>query len=240
VDIGGTFTDLQILDTRQRLTLSHKVPTTLDDPSIGLITGLKEAAQRHGLNLRDIGYVVHGTTIATNAVLERKFPRGALVTTKGFEDVLEIGRHSRREVYSVRPHPAPALIERKLRFGVVERMTATGEVEIPLSEAALLDLTARLRRAEVATVAVCLVNAYVNPGHEKRIAKRLAHDLPQLSVSISSEVSPDPRVRAFEYDGAQCSAHPGCETLPRSARSAAEAGRARGATSHCAIERGRM
>src|SRR5690606_9739077 len=124
IDIGGTFTDLQIHDPRQGRILSHKVPTTPEDPSIGLIAGLKRASERYGFQLRDIGYVLHGTTIATNAVLERKLPRGALVTTKGFEDVLEIGRHSRREIYSIRPQPVPPLIERRLRFGIAERITA--------------------------------------------------------------------------------------------------------------------
>ena len=106
-DIGGTFTDLEIFDTRTRRIASHKVPTTPEDPSIGLMTGLKEAGERFGFGLQDIGYLLHGTTIATNAVLQRKFPDGALVTTAGFEDVLEIGRHSRRDIYSVKPRPAP-------------------------------------------------------------------------------------------------------------------------------------
>lgn len=196
IDIGGTFTDLQIHDPRQRRILSHKVPTTPEDPSIGLIQGLKEAGRRYGFELGEIGLVLHGTTIATNAVLQRKFPRGALVTTAGFEDILEIGRHSRREIYSVRPQPAPPLIERKLRFGVTERMTATGKAEIPLTDAALAELVERLRRADVVTVAVSLLNAYVNPDHETKIAERLARDLPGVSVSLSSEVSPE--IREYE------------------------------------------
>jgi len=196
IDIGGTFTDLQIHDPRQRIIRSYKVATTPEDPSIGLIRGLTEASQRYQFALQDIGYILHGTTIATNAVLERKFPRGALVTTAGFEDVLEIGRHSRREIYSVWPQPASPLIERKLRFGVVERMTARGEPEIPLTEAELSDLVEKLRSADVATVAVCLLNAYLNPDHENRVAERLARDLPSIAVSLSSEVSPE--IREYE------------------------------------------
>lgn len=196
IDIGGTFTDFQIHDPWRGRILSHKVPTTPEDPSIGLIKGLKEAGQRYGFELRDIGYVLHGTTIATNAVLERKFPRGALVTTKGFEDVLEIGRHSRREIYSVRPQPAPPLIERKLRLGIAERMTARGTPEIPLTDTALSELVERLRETDVATVAVCLLNAFVNCEHESRIAERLARDLPAIPISLSSEVSPE--IREYE------------------------------------------
>jgi len=125
-DIGGTFTDLQILDSRSGRIVSHKIATTPDDPSIGLMAGIHEAAARFGFALGDVGYLLHGTTIATNAVLERKFPAGALVTTAGFEDVLEITRHARREVYSLRPRPFPVLIPRDRRLGVPERVTASG------------------------------------------------------------------------------------------------------------------
>jgi N-methylhydantoinase A len=108
VDIGGTFTDLQILDEASGALHSLKTPTTPDDPSIGLMTGIIEAAERFGFRLNEIGFLLHGTTIATNAVLERKLPRGALVTTAGFEDVIEIGRHNRRDVYGLRPSPPPS------------------------------------------------------------------------------------------------------------------------------------
>ena len=103
VDIGGTFTDLQIFDARDGRIVAHKLPTTPEDPSIALVEGIKTAGWRYGFTLSDVGYLMHGTTIATNAVLERKLPAGALVTTAGFEDVLEIGRHYRRDVYSIHP-----------------------------------------------------------------------------------------------------------------------------------------
>ena len=118
VDIGGTFTDLQIFDARTGTLASLKTATTPEDPSLGLIFGVKEAARRHGFALADVGYLLHGTTIATNAVLERKLPAGALVTTANFEDVLEIGRHYRREVYAINPQPPPALIPRDRRIGI--------------------------------------------------------------------------------------------------------------------------
>ena len=121
VDIGGTFTDLQIFDARDGRIVAHKLPTTPEDPSIALVEGIKTAGKRYGFTLADVGYLMHGTTIATNAVLERKLPTGALVTTAGFEDVLEIGRHYRREIYSIHPQPVPALIPRNRRFGFRER-----------------------------------------------------------------------------------------------------------------------
>ena len=117
VDIGGTFTDIQIFDARTGKVSAYKLPTTPEDPSIALVDGIKAAGQRYGFALADVGYVLHGTTIATNAVLERKLPRAALVTTAGFEDVLEIGRHNRRDVYSIWPRPVPAL-ERHARAQV--------------------------------------------------------------------------------------------------------------------------
>ena len=98
VDIGGTFTDLQILDARLGVAQAWKTPTTPEDPSLGLLTGVKEASERFGFALSDVGLLLHGTTIATNAVLERKLARGVLLTTAGFEDVLEINRHVRRDI----------------------------------------------------------------------------------------------------------------------------------------------
>ena len=139
VDIGGTFTDLQVFDVRSGAISSFKTPTTPEDPSIGLLTGIKEAASRNGFALADVGYLLHGTTIATNAVLERKLPKGALVTTAGFEDVLEIGRHYRREVYALNPQQPPTLIPRDCRIGITERVRADGNVEVPLTSAAAAD-----------------------------------------------------------------------------------------------------
>ncbi|MGH7124665.1 MAG: hydantoinase/oxoprolinase N-terminal domain-containing protein, partial [Stellaceae bacterium] len=129
VDIGGTFTDLEILDERSGALHSLKVPTTPADPSIGLIEGVKIAARQIGFAVSDIRLLLHGTTIATNAVLQRRLPAGALVTTEGFEDVLEIGRHARRDVYSLHPKREPALVPRDRRFGIVERIRGDGTVE---------------------------------------------------------------------------------------------------------------
>ena len=195
-DIGGTFTDLEIFDARKRQITSYKVPTTPEDPSIGLMIGLKEAAERFGFRLEEIGYLLHGTTIATNAVLQRKFPAGALVTTKGFEDVLEIGRHSRREVYSVKPRPAPPLIARNHRIGIAERIGSNGVVESPLTEAGLDQLVAALATLNVSTIAVALLNAYVNPEHEHKVAAHLQRCLPDIAITLSSAVSPE--IREYE------------------------------------------
>jgi N-methylhydantoinase A len=196
VDIGGTFTDLQIFDARSGAITSFKTPTTADDPSIGLMTGITGAAARDGFALADIGYLLHGTTIATNAVLERKLARGALLTTARFEDVLEIGRHYRRDVYSLNPQPPDALIPRDRRIGIAERIRANGSIEVPLLPAALAHAVDKLDRLEVTSVAVCLLNSYRNPDHENRIAEHLARTRPALKVSCSSGLNAE--IREYE------------------------------------------
>ena len=196
VDIGGTFTDLQIYDARTGAIVGYKTPTTPQDPSIGLMTGIKEAADRYNFTLPDVGFLLHGTTIATNAILERKLPKAVLVTTAGFEDVLEIGRHVRREVYALSPQQPPTLIPRDCRIGVAERIRADGRVEMPLTPAALESLAAAIDRIDPVSVAVCLMNSYLNPQHEQGIAEYLAKTRPALKVSCASALSAE--IREYE------------------------------------------
>ncbi|WP_144183299.1 hydantoinase/oxoprolinase family protein [Elioraea rosea] len=196
VDIGGTFTDLQIFDARSTQVHAWKTPTTPADPSIGLMKGLGEAAQRFGFTLADIGLLLHGTTIATNAVLERRLARGVLVTTAGFEDVLEINRHVRRDIYGLAPDPLPTLIPRDRRLGVLERMRADGSVETPLDQVALQGLVERIAALDGEAVAVTLLNSHANPAHERLLAAHIGDALPGLPVSISADVSPE--IREYE------------------------------------------
>lgn len=196
IDIGGTFTDLQIFDVQKQTVGSLKTPTTPADPSIGLMHGLKSAAERFDFELGDIGYLLHGTTIATNAVLERKLPDGALITTSGFEDVLEIGRHHRREVYSLNPRVPPALIPRDRRFGVAERVRGDGTIACSLTDQALDDIVRRIKELGVTTVAISLINSYLNPVHEILVAERLSQSMPSLKISCSGQLSPE--IREYE------------------------------------------
>ncbi len=196
IDIGGTFTDLQVLDERTGTGGSVKTPTTPEDPSIGLLTGLTEAAKRFGFALADIGLLLHGTTIATNAVLERKLARGVLVTTAGFRDVLEIGRHARTDVYGLRPHKEKPLIPRDRRLGIAERVRADGSVETALTGAALHEMADAVAALGAETVAVSLLNANANPAHEQAIRSHLQSVHRDLPVSLSSEVSPE--IREYE------------------------------------------
>jgi N-methylhydantoinase A len=196
IDIGGTFTDLQVLDERTGALNSLKTPTTPEDPSIGLIAGIEEAGRRFGFEIADIRLLLHGTTIATNAVLERKLPRGVLVTTDGFRDVLEIGRHARRDVYGLRPHREPPLIPRDRRLGVAERIRGDGSVEQALSAAAIARVVVDIRALEAETVAITLLNSSINPAHERMLRDAVMADCPGLAVCISSEVSPE--IREYE------------------------------------------
>ncbi|OYW10557.1 MAG: 5-oxoprolinase, partial [Rhodospirillales bacterium 12-71-4] len=193
VDIGGTFTDLQVLDARHGEVRAWKTPTTPEDPSDGLLTGVREAAERFGFALSDVGLLLHGTTIATNAVLERRLARGALVTTQGFEDVLEITRHVRRDVYGLAPDPFPCLIPRDRRLGVRERLRADGSVEVPLDLGTLLQ---RLDALQPEAIAISLLHAYANPAHERALRAAILAAHPGLPVSLSSDISPE--IREYE------------------------------------------
>ncbi|HWK44022.1 MAG TPA: hydantoinase/oxoprolinase family protein [Stellaceae bacterium] len=196
VDIGGTFTDLQLVDEATGRVAAYKLPTTPEDPSIGLIDGIRGACARHGLALDRVEVVMHGTTIATNAVLQRRLPEGALITTAGFEDVLEIGRHARRDVYGLKAEPRTLLIPRHRRFGVVERIGADGRMIAPLDEAAATDLARRIATSGWPVVAVALLHAYANPIHERRLREIIEREAPGVEISLSSEISPE--IREFE------------------------------------------
>lgn len=201
VDIGGTFTDLQIFDARTGAAVPFKVPTTPKDPSIGFMKGIAGAAARYGFALDEVGLVLHGTTIATNAVLERKLAVGALVATRGFEDVLEIGRHVRKDLYGLKAEKRSLLIPRRRRFGLAERMRADGSAETPLNRAAAKALIETMHSSggedgAVEAVAVCLLHAYANPAHEQAFKAMLAELWPDAAVSLSSDISPE--MREFE------------------------------------------
>ncbi|WP_375460557.1 hydantoinase/oxoprolinase family protein [uncultured Enterovirga sp.] len=196
IDIGGTFTDLQFLDETTGQLHSLKTPTTPEDPSVGLMTGIDEAARRFGFALSDIRLLLHGTTIATNAVLERKLARGLLLTTEGFTDVLEISRHVRRDIYGLKPKREPALIPRDRRLPVSERVRADGSVERSLDGAAIEAVVAAVRQHAPETVAVSLLNANVNPAHERALRNALVRAFPDLPISISTDVSPE--IREYE------------------------------------------
>jgi N-methylhydantoinase A len=196
VDVGGTFTDIQIFEETTGRLCEFKTPTTPTDLSIGLLSGLHAAADAFGLRLSDIHVLMHGTTIATNAVLEHKLPLGALITTLGFEDVFEIGRHDRKHIYSLKADERYMLVSRRALFGVRERVASSGTIVEPLDEAGAHHVALRIKKAGVKSVAVCLLNAFANPANERRMRDILEETLPDLPISLSSEVNPE--IREYE------------------------------------------
>ncbi|MBA3243199.1 MAG: hydantoinase/oxoprolinase family protein, partial [Acidobacteria bacterium] len=190
VDTGGTFTDFVFhAGGRARL---FKLASTPADASIAIIEGLRRVAVETGVRVHDLE-VVHGTTVGTNALLQRRGARAALVTTRGFEDVLVIGRQARGSLYDLNwTRPAP-LVADDLRFGVRERVAADGSVVEELDEEELLALVSKLKRARVESVAVSLLFSFAAPGHERRIERAIAAALPGVPLSVSHKILPEYR-----------------------------------------------
>lgn len=194
VDIGGTFTDIVIERGRERLT--RKVLTTSQFPEQGVIEGARMVLGDAGLGFGDIETFVHGTTLATNAVLERRGAKTALIATAGFRDILEIGTEGRFEQYDLQIERRPPLIRRALRLTVAERMDARGAVLLPLDVSALSEVIEALRREAVESAAICFLHAYANGAHERKARDIVSAALPGLAISISSEVCPE--IREYE------------------------------------------
>ncbi|MGX9390302.1 hydantoinase/oxoprolinase family protein [Nitrobacteraceae bacterium UC4446_H13] len=193
VDVGGTYTDLVAIDENGRTTFA-KSPSTPADQSIGVMAGLRELARRLGVTreamLAATTRLVHGTTVATNALLERKGAKVALVTTEGHRDIIEMREGLKDNRYDLRSPPPEPLVPRERRFGVRERVKANGDVLIPLDETSAREAIAAIRASGAQSVAICFLHAYRNPAHEIAMAERIARELPDVNVSRSSDVLP--------------------------------------------------
>ncbi|MBO1073946.1 hydantoinase/oxoprolinase family protein [Roseomonas marmotae] len=193
-DIGGTFTDVVLDIGGDRRT--RKVLTTPAAPEEGVLEGVLLVLEDAGLRFSDIDVFVHGTTLATNAIIERRGARTALIATQGFRDVLEIGTESRYDQYDLTLEKPVPLVPRALRFTVPERVDAEGMIRLPLDEAAVAALVAELEKAGVQSVAFAFLHAYANPVHEQRAAAVLKTLMPGLSITMAHEVCPE--VREYE------------------------------------------
>ena len=189
VDIGGTFTDIVLLDETGVLR-NKKILSSPDDYSRAIEEGVRELLNTTGVKAEEIVELAHGTTVATNAIIERKGVTVALITTAGFRDVLEIARFRAPRLYDVNFRKPDPLVERRLRFTVPERITASGEVNKPIDIAALIGVADRCRDADIDALAVCFINAYVNPQHEEAAGRILREKLPGVPVTLSSELVP--------------------------------------------------
>jgi len=191
IDIGGTFTDLALEHPGGRSTT--KVLTTPGAPEEGVMSGVRIILAAAGLTPSDIRLIIHGTTLATNAIIERKGARTALVTTEGFRDVLALGNESRYDQYDLNIVLPEPLVPRHLRLAAPERLDRQGRVLLPLDENSVRGLAPYLRSQAVESIAVGFLHGFVNPAHERRTAEILGEELPGVPISLASEVSPEMR-----------------------------------------------
>jgi N-methylhydantoinase A len=191
IDIGGTFTDATLIDEETGAVSIAKVLSTPTDPSLGFMAAAERILAESDVAAADVHFVVHATTVATNAIIEGTIARGGFVTTEGFRDLLEIQRQTRPTLYDTRFEKTPPLVPRDRAFGVRERLGPGGEVLTPLDESSVRDVAAGLRDARVESVAVCLLHSYVDATHERRVGEILAEELPGVPISLSSDVAPE-------------------------------------------------
>lgn len=192
VDVGGTFTDVCIFDEDTKTMRVTKVPSTPHDPMIAVMNGV----ERGEIDLKDVTLFSHGTTVATNALITRNFPAAALVTTKGFRDVIEIRDGTKDDLWDAYNDVSGPYIRRRDRFEVTERVDFSGRTVTPLDEEEARRVAALLKRRGVKTIAVCFLNSYANAAHETRMREILEEEIPDATVSTSAEILPE----IFEYD----------------------------------------
>jgi N-methylhydantoinase A len=196
VDVGGTFTDLILVNTKESKSIVHKVPSTPKDPSEAVIRGVREICEMARIEPGQIEQFFHGTTVATNIVLEHNGANVGMLTTEGFRDVLHIARHKRPynfSLYQDLPWQKYPLVKRRNRLVVSERMTAEGDVLIPLDEEATREQVRKLKEAKVDAIAVCFLFSFKNPQHEARVKEIIQEEYPEVFLSISNEVLPQYR-----------------------------------------------
>jgi N-methylhydantoinase A/oxoprolinase/acetone carboxylase beta subunit len=196
VDIGGTHTDLVMIDEARGALTVHKIPTTVADPSVGTVEALVELCGMAGVDTPAIDYFMHGTTVATNIALEHNGAKTGLITTAGFRDILHIARHKRPQTFSLQldlPWQTHPLVPRRRRIGVKERIVPPGDVLVPLDEQAVRAAVRQLVAEGVEAIAVCFLFSFLNPTHERRVGEIIAEAAPGVFVSLSHEVVPQYR-----------------------------------------------
>src|SRR5215469_10574611 len=191
VDSGGTFTDICLFDERSGHVTVWKVASTPADPSHAVAQAVAEALARTGAHARQVSFFGHGTTVATNALIQHRGAPTGLITSDGFRDLLEIGRQKRPDLYDLQADKPPVLVERRLRREVPERLRYDGHVEMALDEAAVREAVCVLRDAGVAAVAICFLYSFLDPAHEQAARRIVAEEFPEAFVCASHEVAPE-------------------------------------------------
>lgn len=208
VDIGGTFTDIMYTDTDTNVSYIHKTPTTANDPSVGMVKGITELCDRYEVDRKEINHIFHGTTIATNAILEHKGAKVGFITTKGYRDLLQIGRHQRPENYSITqeiPWQDNAIMERRDRRTVSERITVKdGKAyeKIPLDEEAVIQILNDFKKEGIESIVIGFLFSYLDPDHEDKVQEIINKKFPEFFVTKSSNISP--QFREFERFTTAC------------------------------------
>ena len=195
-DVGGTFTDFIVYDEKTCKAHIGKTLTTPDDPTRAVMAGLKSVFAQVGISFHDVGQALHATTLATNAMLERSGGKTALVMTKGFRDILQIGRQRRNDLYNLQVDRVAPVIPREMIWEVEERTGASGEIIRPLDEDDARAVAAEIAAKGIRSVAVCFLHSYRNPEHEERMRALLVKAIGDGFISISSQISP--RYREYE------------------------------------------
>jgi N-methylhydantoinase A len=196
VDIGGTFTDVVLVEEKTGHIGVAKIPTTPPDVAKGVIDGIRQGLRRYGVEPAAVSLLAHATTIVTNALIEKRGAKAGFVTTRGFRDVLELRRSSRADLYDLFQDAPAVLVPRRWRFEITERIDAQGQVVIPLDEGEIDGLIAAIRDAGLETVAVSLLFSFLNDRHERLLGEKLRRALPGVGIYLSSEVLPE--IREFE------------------------------------------
>ena len=191
IDVGGTFTDAMIINEETGEIRIGKVPSTPKDPSIGFLDAVDTILKENNIEAQDVTYVVHGTTVATNAIIEGKMAATGFITTEGFRDMLEIQRQIRPSLYDLQFEKPQPLVPRYLCFGIPERMDFQGNILTKLDTDSVRDVARQLKKEGVESIAVCYLHAYINNEHEARTEALLKEEFPEAIISLSSEVAPE-------------------------------------------------
>ena len=191
VDVGGTFTDFHAMNISDGRVCLHKTPSTPSDPSESIINGLGTLLEDNEIDVKDVIRLAHGTTVATNALIQRRGGKVAVVTTEGFKDLLEIGRQIRPKMYDLKADNPLPLSDRHMRFEITERVGSKGQIIKPLSDDSIKNIIKIVNESKADACAVCLLFSFLMPEHEKKIADELRKSIPGLHVSLSAEVQPE-------------------------------------------------
>ena len=191
IDVGGTFTDGIIVNEQTGETKITKVPSTPSDPSIGFLVAVERILKESKIKIRDIEILVHGTTVATNSIIEGKLAKTGFITTEGFRDLLEIQRQIRPSLYDLLFEKPIPLVPRYLCFGITERLDSKGNELIPLDEKSVVHSAEQLKKEAVEAIAICFLHSFLNPDHEQKCREIIKGVYPKAVISISSDVAPE-------------------------------------------------